>query len=163
MSTPKEIYALFLYYGDGVMVSKNFLCIKYGTPRDILDWLLQQGYLEEVYSLGQFMGFDSDEPYLEDIERLMSLSSVTVKDISDIDIQMPSCCTCKAVSKSFGDMSEFRDIFMSLLSQSNIGTVKKGEELDSFLSSLEEACVSNECCLSSTSRNRRNFRTGSKR
>ncbi|MCR5263708.1 MAG: hypothetical protein K6D94_07530 [Clostridiales bacterium] len=41
-------------------------------------------------------------------------------------------------------MGAFRDKVRSLISQNNVGTVKKGDELEAFLSSLDGACGSAE-------------------
>ncbi len=140
----KEIYALFRYYGDGMMVEKDFLCIKHGTPEEILNWLLNEGYLTEVYSLGQIMGSYSDKPYLDAIEKLMRLSSVSVRTIEKIDLRMPSCCTCCAVNKSFKDMGSFRDRIKALIAQPIVGTVMQGDDLNEFLELLDNACSSKE-------------------
>ena len=138
------IYALFRYYGDGRMVTKDFLCLKHGTPKAILDWLLEVGYLKEVYYLGQMIGLSSDKPYLDAIEKLMWNSSASVKTIETIDIQMPSCCSCCAVSKDFNDMSSFRDKLKSLIADPEVGTLMKGDDLNAFLGFLDNACTSKE-------------------
>ena len=140
----KKIYALFQYHGDSVMSPKDYLCIKYGTPDDILTWLLRDGYLYEVYTLGQMMGSWADQPYLEEIKRLMTLDRVTVETIAGIDLQMPSCCTCRAISRGPREMRAFRDTVRALLSQPGIGTVAKGEQLDSILEELDKACQSKD-------------------
>ncbi len=140
----KEIYALFRYYGDGMMVPQDYLCIKHGTPEEILNWLLYDGYLREVYSLGQMMGSYSDKPYLDAIEKLMHLSSVSVKAIEKIDLRMPSCCTCCAVSKGIKDMGSFRDRIKTLIAQPQVGTVMQGDDLNEFLKLLDNACDSKD-------------------
>ncbi|MBR7092254.1 MAG: hypothetical protein IKI50_03610 [Clostridia bacterium] len=140
----EKIYTLFRYYGDGIMVEKDFLCIKYGTPREILDWLLSAGYLAEIYFLGQRIGTYSDRPYLKAIEKLMYLSKVTVNTISKIDLRMPSCCSCLAISKNVQDMTAFRDQVKALIKQPKIGLLKTGKELGAFLTALDEACNSKD-------------------
>lgn len=41
-------------------------------------------------------------------------------------------------------MGQFRDTVKRLLGNPKIGTVKKGEELDGFLSKLDDACISKD-------------------
>ena len=139
-----NIYALFRYYGDGRMVTKDFLCLKYGTPSASLEGLLEVGYLKEVYYLGQMIGFSYDKPYLDAIEDLMDNSSPSIKTIETIDIRMPSCCSCCAVSKDFSDMSSFRDKLKSLIADPKVGTLLKDDDLNAFFELLYNACTSKE-------------------
>ena len=134
-----KIYALFEYYGDGMMCPQNFLCIKYGTPEEILQWLLGEGYLNQILYYGQMMGARGDEKYLDKIRDLNYVNKPTVKTIKQIDIRLPSCCTCRAVSESVHDYPAFLAKFKSMLDEPLTGTVKKGAELDAFVKTLENA------------------------
>lgn len=140
-STNSEaIYAVFEYYGDGVMCPKNFLCFKYGKPKEILHWLLNDGYLLEIYRYGQFMAMPSDKQYLDQIAKLSKLSAVTADTIASIDLRMPSCCTCRAVSMDISDMPAFISTVKNLISNaSKIDTVAKDTDLNTFISALERA------------------------
>ena len=138
------IYALFEYYGDGMMCPQNFLCIKYGTPAEILQWLLGEGYLNQILHYGQMMGARGDKKYLDKIRELNYVDKPTVETIKQIDIRLPSCCTCRAVSKSRHDYPEFLAKFKSLLDEPLTGTVKKGADLAAFVETLENAGKSAE-------------------
>ena len=140
-----KIYALFEYYGDGVMCPQNYLCIKYGTPESILQWLLLKGYLMEIYQYGQVIGFSSDAKELDKIMALLYFQAdPTIELIKSIDIHLPSCCSCRAVSESFNDYPAFLDKVKSLIAKPSTGTVKQGKDLEKFVSILEAAGASME-------------------
>ena len=124
------------------MVSKNFLCIKYGTPEDILKWLLRDGFIMEVLYYGSMMGTAEDHIYLKRIEKLSTLSKVDGATIKKTDLKMPSCCSCRTISESFSDMPAFKDEVERLLNSAAIDTVAKGSELTTFINGLKEACTS---------------------
>ena len=139
-----RIYALFEYYGDGMMVQQNYLCIKYGTPREILDWLLNDGYLSQILYFGQMMGAPGDRKYLEKIKKLQQLSGVTVDTIRKVDLRMPSCCTCRAICESVKEMSSFANTTRELVFRPDIGRVMDFTELFDFLDQMDDAATSEE-------------------
>ena len=142
---------MFLYYGDGSYCAKNYLCIKYGTPDWIRNWLLNEGYLFEVYQLAGMMGTFGDEKYAARIWDLYMLDDVTPENIRKLDIRMPSCCSCVAVCKEMSEMPDFKKAFEKTLAKKDTGHVMTDEQLDNLRNAMVEAC-SDEYAYDSLSR-----------
>ena len=139
----KRIYALFEFYGT-LAGEKNALCIRCGTPGEILRWLLDEGGLGETLEDGREMATALERPYYDRLEKLKGTARVTAETLRGIDLRIPYGCSCRAVCESAKEMPRFASAVREGLAKAGTGTVTDRGAAALFLKKLDAAALSEE-------------------